>query len=222
MRSPKIKIKYKHFVLALGVRIRMCSSLFSGRGKFFGHSQNSCHRQEQQQDQSPAFTLPNIPVFLHWGELTLFFWIVSVWMLWGNFLTAAAWEGFVSSTLWVLRWWRGGCWSRIQEKGLKGKAWAKMGLVHHSLGGALIVMEEEYFLQTAMPLILAKLYRQKTPAWVFLAFPCICKHYCLPLPSLTCLLTHQLKSPSFHAHPGSISELGKGSLIFSRAKHTFL
>lgn len=44
------------------------------------------------------------------------------------------------------------------------------------LCGALMVVEEDYFLQTAITLILAKIYRQKTSAWVFLAFPYICKH----------------------------------------------
>lgn len=51
---------------------------------------------------------------------------------------------------------------------------SKNGISALQLCGALMVVED-YFLQTAITLILAKIYRQKT-AWVFLAFPYICKH----------------------------------------------
>lgn len=56
------------------------------------------------------------------------------------------------------------------------KGMGKNGISALQLCGLLRVVEEDYFLQTAMPLILAKLSRQKTSAWAFLAFPCICNH----------------------------------------------
>lgn len=50
------------------------------------------------------------------------------------------------------------------------------GISTSRLWGALMVVKEEYWLQTGIPFFLGRLYKQGTRAGILLAFQYICMH----------------------------------------------